>query len=138
MSEFNPTEHNAKDTLEYLATVTDQAEVERVQAAESGRTDGKNARKTVLDFRLPAPQESAPEPKADPEAAPDPDASQPEVQPEPEAMKALPLKEAVKGTPDLEGEAYQQGYQGTSPADDAGETEDLTLPAVLRRMGKGN
>lgn len=142
MSEFKPTDHSAKEVLEYLATA-EAPEIERVQAAEAAREDGKDPRKTILAFAAtpaPAPQEQeepAQAPDGDP-VAPSADAEAPAPEnAQEDVMKAPPLAEAVKGTPDLEGEAYVRGYQGHSPADAAGETEDLSLPAVLRRMAKG-
>lgn len=99
--QFNPSDHTVDEVNAYLADA-DEAERQRVLEAEKADKD----RSTV----------KAPE-------APDAPQGQPELQ-------ARTLKDEGKRVPEAEGEKYEKGYDGHSPARDAGE--DLTLAAVTK------
>lgn len=100
----NPSGYTVGQVNAYLATA-DEDEVRRVLEAEQGG----HQRVGILEG---------------PHATPEDDAKdQPELQ-------ARTLEDEGKRVPEAEGEKYEKGYDGHSPARDAGE--DLTLAAVTK------
>lgn len=49
-------------------------------------------------------------------------------------MKAPTFAEAAEQVPSVEGDKYEKGYDGFVPSRDGDNPEDLTLPAVLKRL----